>query len=77
MAQDYFATKKIISTSRGDFSFYSLLRLQDQGLTKLDKLPFSIRILLESLLRQCNNKEITTEDGRSGCYAFGNGSPGW
>ncbi len=62
MAQDYFATKKIISTSRGDFSFYSLLRLQDQGLTKLDKLPFSIRILLESLLRQCNNKEITTED---------------
>jgi len=31
---------------------------------QLDKLPFSIRILLEAALRQCNGKEITQEDVR-------------
>ncbi len=62
MAQDYFETKKILSTGQGDFSFFSLFSLQDKGLTKLDHIPFSIRILLESALRNCNNETITTED---------------
>ena len=62
MTKDYFAAKQTFSTNQGDSTFFSLPRLQDQGITKLDKLPFSVRILLESVLRQCNNKEITVDD---------------
>jgi aconitate hydratase len=62
MAQDYFASKKNITTREGDFSFFSLPRLEEQGLTRLDRLPFSVKILLESVLRQCNGKEISPGD---------------
>ena len=62
MKQDYFATKNQLSTSQGDFQYYSLPLLQKQGITKLDRLPFSIRILLESVLRNCDDEQISTED---------------
>ena len=38
------------------------MRLKRLVLTKLSKLPFSIRIVLEAALRQCNDKEITQDD---------------
>jgi aconitate hydratase len=62
MAEDYFASKESLKTNQGEFLYYSVGRLQAQGLTQVDRLPFSIRVLLESVLRQCNNVEITTED---------------
>lgn len=62
MAQDYFAARKKFSTSQREFSYFSLQNLEKQGLTQLERLPFSVRILLESVLRQCNNREIKTED---------------
>ncbi len=31
-------------------------------MTKLSKLPFSIRVVLEAALRQCNDNEITQQD---------------
>ena len=40
----------------------SLKRLEEQGLCKLDELPFSIRILLESALRKCDGFLVTKED---------------
>ncbi len=62
MKQDYFDTKNQLSTSQGDFQYYSLPLLQKQGITQLDRLPFSIRILLESVLRNCDDEQISTED---------------
>jgi aconitate hydratase len=62
MVEDYFAARRKFSTSQREFSYFSLPILEDQGLTQLERLPFSVRILLESVLRQCNNREITTED---------------
>jgi len=43
--------------------FYSrLAALEEQGLTKLADLPFSIRVLLESVLRNCDSFEVTEDD---------------
>ena len=42
--------------------FYKLARLQEQGIATIDKLPFSIRILLESLLRNCDGDVISMDD---------------
>jgi aconitate hydratase len=62
MSEDYFATKGTMHTSRGDFIFYRITNLERQGLTSIQRLPFSIRVMLESVLRQCNDKEITQSD---------------
>ncbi len=62
MIRDYFDARAILKTSHGDFVIYRLDKLAASGLSRIDRLPFSIRILLESLLRQCNEKEITQQD---------------
>jgi len=65
MSQDYFNARDTLHTSHGKYVYYRLDQLEKDGLTKLDKLPFSIRVMLEGLLRQCNDKEITQEDVRN------------
>src|SRR5512135_2276046 len=60
--QDFFQALAQLKTSHGDYAIYRLAKLEEAGLTRLERLPFSIRILLESLLRQCNEKEITRQD---------------
>jgi aconitate hydratase len=42
--------------------FYSLPQLEKEGVGAVSKLPFSIRILLESVLRNCDGKRIREED---------------
>jgi aconitate hydratase len=42
-------------------AYYSLRRLEENAKTDLSRLPFSIRILLESLLRNCDGFAITEE----------------
>src|SRR3989337_1841777 len=59
MLEDHFRTRDTFHTHHGDFFFYRLANLERQGLTEIDRLPFSIRIMLESVLRQCNDREIT------------------
>ena len=50
-------------TNDGTLSNYvSLQRLQDLGHCNLEKLPFTIRILLESALRKCDGFLIKKED---------------
>ena len=44
------------------FSFYSLPALEEQGVGNISRLPVSIRIMLESLLRNCDGKKVRIED---------------
>jgi len=62
MPEDYFQVKDVLRTASGDYVIYRLDRLSGEGYMSLDRLPFSIRIMLESLLRQCNQREITSVD---------------
>lgn len=62
MNQDFFGARDTLQTSHGEYVIYRLDRLEDEGLTQLSQLPFSIRIMLEAVLRQCNQKEITRQD---------------
>jgi aconitate hydratase len=62
MQIDLFNTKELFETSWGSLFIYRLDRLEREGLTHLSRLPYSIRIMLESVLRQCNGKEIVCED---------------
>jgi aconitate hydratase len=46
-------------------AIYRLDRLTELGLAELERLPYSIRVWLEGLLRQCNGWEITEEQVKS------------
>ncbi|MCE5302755.1 MAG: aconitate hydratase AcnA [Planctomycetaceae bacterium] len=48
----------------GRVGIYRLSRLEDQGLTRVAALPYSIRVLLESVLRHCDGREVTEDDVR-------------
>ncbi len=60
--QDFFHAQDVLKTKSGEYLVYRLDALERAGLTRLSRLPFSIRILLEAALRQCNGREITPED---------------
>ena len=45
--------------------FYSLPQLEKEGVGQISKLPVSIRIVLESVLRNMEGKRITEEDVRT------------
>ena len=60
--QDFFNARDTLQTEHGVYRYYRLDALEKAGLTDLKRLPFSIRIVLEAALRQCNEREITQED---------------
>ena len=45
--------------------FYSLPQLEKDGLASISKLPVCIRVVLESVLRNCDGKKITEDDVRA------------
>ncbi|MEO5648406.1 MAG: aconitate hydratase AcnA [Ginsengibacter sp.] len=61
MAQDIYKIKKLLNTKNGTFTYYSLHELEKQG-HKISKLPFSIRILLENVLRNYDEFAVTKEN---------------
>ena len=61
METDIFQVKKSLQTENGNFTYYSLPELQNQGYD-IAKLPFSIRILLENALRNYDGFAITKEN---------------
>ncbi|MFL6584485.1 MAG: hypothetical protein ACJ8KU_08195, partial [Chthoniobacterales bacterium] len=43
-------------------NFHSLPALEQQGLGPISRLPVSIRIVLESVLRNCDGKKVRRKD---------------
>ena len=62
---DHFNARQSLQVGGKQFTFYRLEALETAGLTRLESLPYSIRILLEAALRQCNDREITQQDVRN------------
>ncbi len=59
MTHDPFNARDSLKTPYGRYSIYRLDALEAAGLTRLSRLPFSIRILLEQALRQVDGEAIT------------------
>jgi aconitate hydratase len=60
--QDLFKSHDVLKVGKKEYAFFRLDALEKAGLTKLSKLPYSIRVVLEAALRQCNDREITQAD---------------
>jgi aconitate hydratase len=60
---DEFKTLTKFDAGKGlDGSLYSLPALEEQGVGKISRLPVSIRIVLESVLRNCDGKKVRRKD---------------
>ena len=57
-----FDARAELNTAAGAVQYFRLQRLGETGVADIARMPFSIRILLESLLRNENGQEITAED---------------
>jgi aconitate hydratase len=60
MSQDPFNTLQEFKLGSGKTGkFYSLPALQESGVGRISRLPVSIRVVLESVLRNCDGKKVT------------------
>jgi aconitate hydratase len=59
---DLFKSIDVLKVGKKEYVIFRLDALEKAGLTKLSKLPYSIRVVLEAALRQCNDKEIAQQD---------------
>ncbi|MCB0032399.1 MAG: aconitate hydratase, partial [Anaerolineales bacterium] len=59
--QDHFNARTLIPGSDNQY-YYRLGKLQEDGVANIDKLPFSIKVLLEAVLRNCDDYIINPED---------------
>ncbi|UXR68817.1 aconitate hydratase AcnA [Staphylococcus sp. IVB6246] len=62
--------KKSFQVNGQDITYYDLNVLEEKGLTKISRLPYSIRVLLESVLRQ-EDGFVITEDHIKSLATFG------
>jgi len=61
-SKNSFQTKSTWAVSGGDVTYFSLTRLADAGFKDIERLPFSMKILLENLLRNEDGSIITSDD---------------
>jgi aconitate hydratase len=61
MQNDIYQIKKLLTIKNKTFSYYSLAEMENQGFN-ITKMPFSIRILLENVLRNYDDFAITKEN---------------
>lgn len=60
--RDLFEARETLETGSGSFVMYRLSKLEEMGLGTTSRLPYSIKVLLESVLRQCDGFAITEDD---------------
>ena len=60
--RDHFGAKATFDTGSGSAYIYRLDQLVKAGFTGINKLPFSIKVMLESVLRECDGFLVTKED---------------
>ncbi len=61
-ASDHFNAEATLETKGGDVTLFRLDALTRQGIGHVDKLPFSIKILLESALRNIDGRQVSEDD---------------
>jgi aconitate hydratase len=62
---DPFSARSTFETGSGPATLYRLRALDDTGVTNTSRLPYSLRMVLEALLRTCDDYEVTEADIRA------------
>src|SRR5215813_7212377 len=59
---DSFRCCKPLKVGNKTYAFYSLVAAEKNGLKGISRLPFSMKVLLENLLRNEDGRSVTKED---------------
>jgi len=62
MSHPFQEAQDVLRTSHGEYRIYRLDYFEKAGIASVDRLPFSIKVLLEGLLRLAGEPGITPED---------------
>jgi aconitate hydratase len=65
MTFDPFKSRATLKTAAGDVTYFRLGALVEAGLGDVDNLPYSIKVLLESVLRNCDDFVYTQDHVRA------------
>ncbi|MBM4062837.1 MAG: aconitate hydratase, partial [Planctomycetes bacterium] len=57
-----FSSRRTLQVGKQTYTYYSLPALEQAGLVRLARLPWSIRILLEQALRHLDEYVVSTQD---------------
>lgn len=61
-SNDTLKTRRTLTVNQTEYDYFSLPAAEQAGLTGLSKLPCSLKILLENLLRHEDNQTVTLDD---------------
>ncbi|HEX4534629.1 MAG TPA: hypothetical protein VH000_10390, partial [Rhizomicrobium sp.] len=59
---DSFKSRKTLSVGGKPYAYFSLAAAEKNGLKGLSRLPYSLRVLLENLLRHEDGQTVTADD---------------
>ncbi|MGD1915238.1 MAG: aconitate hydratase AcnA [Phycisphaerales bacterium] len=62
MPANPFNSRRTLTTSGGEYAYYALEALAEQNIGHVKKLPYSIRVLLEAMLRNVDGFTVTQDD---------------
>src|SRR6186997_2538636 len=65
MSLDTFKTRKSFTVGSDTLEYFSLIALEQAGFPAVGRLPFSLKILLENLLRREDNAFVRADDIRA------------
>ena len=62
---DTFKSKRTLHVGGAEYDYYSLTEAEKNGLAGISRLPFSLKVLLENLLRNEDDRSVTADDIRA------------
>ena len=62
---DTFKSRSTLSAGGAEYDYYSLAAAEKNGLAGVSRLPFSLKVLLENLLRNEDDRSVTADDIRA------------
>jgi aconitate hydratase len=65
MSLDTFKTRRTLVLGKESFEYFSLTALEQGGFAGVARLPFSLKVLLENLLRREDNSFVRADDIRA------------
>ena len=60
--QDPFGARAAFETGSGTAAMYRLNRLEEEGIGAVSRLPYSLKVILEAILRRCDGLGATADD---------------